>query len=182
MSYFTVVHIIVLIVVFLIFCVFLVQIFKIKDLKLAVGYLILNIFSMTCLGIFGMLLSDQSTKKAKVSNITYKRVFLNETIRIYGDITNIGSFGITACNIEIKLINAPAKFTQVDPDIFKTKSFLDDLLDKFHRKDKKKISVIKENFKIGRNLDAGRKQAFSVSLPFPAHFKDPKVHYTLSCH
>lgn len=182
MSYFTYIHIIILVVIFLIFCVFLVNIFKVKDIKLAIGYLFLNIFCMACLAIFGMLLADQSTKQAKVSNISYKRVFLNETIRIYGNIENIGSFGITACNIEIRLINAPTKFTKADPDIFKTKNFLDDLLDKLHRKERKRVSVIREDFKIGRNLNAGSKQSFSVSLPFPAHFVDPKVHYTLSCH
>lgn len=179
MEYFSLVHILVIIFILMLFFVFLFLASKIKDSKTALSYVILNAILMAVFLILGMLLSDQYTKKAQILNLKTTRVFMNETLRISGELLNIGGYDITFCNIKIKLVNSPTNLQDIDPDLFKPKTLWENF---FKPRKKSSVSTVETEHKVDGILKAGQKVPFSFSMTYPAKFKQPRIHHTISCH
>ncbi|PPB55594.1 hypothetical protein CDQ74_06460 [Campylobacter hyointestinalis subsp. hyointestinalis] len=177
MMYFTIFHIIALVVICVLFILFLILALKEERISVIISMVGLNIFVMTCLAIFAMLSIDQYTKKARIENLNYDRVLLNESMVFFGTIRNIGDYTITSCTLEMKLTNSPVEKGVLDGNIFKQKGFLDTLKSKPEAR-----SSVEMEFKIGTNLKPSESRAFSVSLPYPATFRTPTYHYKLYCH
>ncbi|RAZ48971.1 hypothetical protein CHL10071_07750 [Campylobacter hyointestinalis subsp. lawsonii] len=177
MMYFTIFHIIALVVIFVFFILFLILTLKEKRISVVISMVGLNIFVMTAIAIFSMLSIDQYTKKARIENLNYDRVLLNESIMFFGTIKNIGDYAIASCTLEIKLTNSPVEKGGLDGNLFKQKGFLDALKPKPETK-----SSVEKEFKIGTNLKPRESRAFSISLPYPATFRTPTYHYKLYCH
>lgn len=123
---------------------------------------------------------DEYTKVAKITNLEYKRVLINESMQFSGVISNVGGFDILYCSLNVRLTNSPSRLQALSPDLFKQEG---GFWKNFFKKQKQPIiSTVKEDFEIAQNLKANSARPFSVFVRYPTTFVDPKVNYTISCH
>lgn len=179
MQYFNVYHYIVIAIVFIIFTIFLFISIKNDKMQVVIGMIALNIVVMSCFLVFAMLLVDQYTKIAKITDLTYNRILQNEKIMFSGKITNVGDFIITGCTIEIKLINQPFTRENFNANLFKPKGFFDSLMS--NRKPETPSFKTKK-FTIANNLQPKENRPFSVYMDYPANFIKPTYHHKLHCY
>ena len=140
-------------------------------------------FLVTFFGaILGLVILEKYTKKAKILNVTQRRVLLNETLVLKGRVKNIGKFKINYCKLEIKLVNNglnEKKTQQKGTTFFKSGG-----LDVFGSKEKnKRPNTIKATKVIVKNgLLPGRSKNFSTVIPYPPYFRNTYLNYKLYCH
>ncbi len=169
---------------FLILFIFLV-ILSVKAAKDSVKLLLSMIFAsfiVTAFGaILGLVILEKYTKKAKLLDVTQRRVLINETLVLKGRVKNIGKFKINYCKLEIKLVNngwGGGGFT-------KGTFFKPGGLELFGSKDKKKKrpNVVKATrYIITDGLRPGEIKNFSAVIPYPPYFKNTYLNYKLYCH
>ncbi|MCK9257650.1 MAG: DUF2393 domain-containing protein [Sulfurospirillaceae bacterium] len=175
MGYFTILHILALLFFTILFIFLVVLIYKEKRPKVFWAMILVSFFVTIVLMFSSMLALDNYTKKAKVENLTQKRVLLTESIVFSGQIRNIGAFTIDRCFLEVKMVNDPLKSTGLTgTQIFRPRSGLE--LDR-----NKKPSTIVHNFLIAKTLKPNELRNFSVSMPYPPHFSSPSVSQKLKC-
>lgn len=176
MEYFTVVHIVFLIFYIILFVALAMLTMKETRPKIFWAMIFANALVMVTLSIFTMLVLDKYTKKARIENLTQKRVLRNETITFKGKIRNIGSFTIGKCVLEVKLVNNPTTSrTLGGSDLFKPSSGLDFL------SKNPKPSTVSKNFLIATSLKSKELRNFSVNMPFPPYFSKASTHQYLRC-
>jgi len=133
---------------------------------------------MFLLSIFSIYVLDKYTKIAILENIVQKKILVNESFAISGQIRNIGNFEIGKCILKVKIANNSIGNDSVDGSIFIFKSPLDNLF-----KHEKKITVdTTKEFVIAKNLYKNEMRNFTVFMRYPSSYSKPYTRYELSCH
>jgi len=128
------------------------------------------------LAIYGL---DKYTKVARLENVTQKKILINESFSISGQIRNIGNFTIGKCTLEVKISNGSLEVSSDGP-LFVPKS----VLDNFFKRDNSNINTIDttKTFVIAENLKEAEMHNFTVFMRYPPSFSKPYTRYELSCH
>ncbi|MDD3341982.1 MAG: DUF2393 family protein [Sulfurospirillaceae bacterium] len=177
---FTVLHWIALVVIGLLFILFLVLIFQNANEKFPLGAILTNILFVSIVTLFTFYALDKYTKVATLEHVIIKKILINESFSISGQIRNIGNFTIGACTLEVKLSNdSIGEGGTGGVPLFQPKSALDSFL-KWER-DTNTIETSK-TFVIAEDLYKGEMRNFSVYMRYPPSFAKPKVRYELFCH
>lgn len=133
---------------------------------------------MSILAVFSIYVLDKYTKIARLENIVQKKILVNESFAISGQIRNIGNFQIGKCVLEVKISNNSIERTGTDSAIFVPKSAFDGL---FNR-DKENVVETTKEFVIAENLHKGEMRNFTVFMRYPPSFSKPYTRYELFCH
>ena len=100
MTYFTLLHWILILIIFFIFALVLVLTIRNHDGKSSLlAPILANIFIMGIVAVFAIYGLDKYTKVARLENITQKKVLINESFSISGQIRNIGNSQISALRL-----------------------------------------------------------------------------------
>lgn len=123
---------------------------------------------------------DKYTKVARLENVVHKKVLINESFSIAGQIRNIGDFTIGKCSLEVKVSNDSLEKNNDGSALFVPKSALDNLF----KRDTQDINSLDttKNFIIAENLHKGEMRNFTVFMRYPPSFAKPSIRYELSCH
>ncbi len=179
MTYFTILHWITLIVFFLIFILLVIISKKETNPKIFWSMVFSSFLVVSTLSLFSMFVLDKYTKKAKLINVTHKRVLLNETIMFFGQVKNIGRFTIGHCKLEVKIVNNALNLNNLSGSTFYApRSGLKAL---FSSKEERPSTIIKD-FVIAKDLKPGEIKNFGVSMPYPPYFQKANIRYKLYCH
>jgi len=150
------------------------------NIKLLVS-MIFSSFLVTIFGaVLGLIILEKYTKKAVLQHVEERRVLLNETMVIKGQVKNIGKFKINYCKLEIKLVNN-GWGTKIKKGTF----FRSEGLEIFGSKSKKlkrPNTVEATRFIITDGLLPGQVKNFSTIIPYPPYFKNTYINYKLYCH
>jgi hypothetical protein len=180
MTYFTVLHWLALAIILILFILFLILTVRNHDGKSSLLPPILtNILAMSILGFFTFFILDKYTKVAELENIVQKKILVNESFAISGQVRNIGNFQIGRCSLEVKVSNGAIEKTGTDSAIFVPKSVFDTL---FKRSSDDIVVETTKTFTIAENLHAGEMRNFTVFMRYPPSFSKPYTRYELSCH
>jgi len=180
MTYFTILHWIAVSIIAVLFILFLVLTFQNRDEKSSLTAPILtNILAMSILTFFSIYVLDKYTKLAQLDNVIQKKMLVNESFAISGQIRNIGNFQIAQCTLEVKVSNSAIEKTGTDSAIFVPKSALDSL---FKRKDEDIGVETTKEFVIAEDLRPGELRNFTVFMRYPPSFSKPYTRYELFCH
>ncbi|NPA74004.1 MAG: DUF2393 domain-containing protein, partial [Epsilonproteobacteria bacterium] len=134
---------------------------------------------ISTLSVFSMFVLDKYTKKAKLLQISSKRILLNETIMFFGKVKNVGKFNIGKCKLEVKLVNNALNLKNISGSTFYSpRSGLKAILTTA----KSRPSTIIKEFTIAKNLKPKEIKSFSVSMPYPTYFQKANIRYKLYCH
>lgn len=136
-------------------------------------FFILGVFA-----IFAIYALDKYTKVARLENVVQKKVLINESFSITGQIRNIGKFKIGQCVLEIKVSNELTETTGGGSIVFAPKSAFDNL---FSKESIYSVDTIKE-FVIAENLYTGEMRNFTVFMRYPPSYAKPYTRYELFCH
>ena len=128
------------------------------------------------LSVFGL---DKYTKIAELENVVQKKILLNESFSISGQIRNVGGFEIGKCTLEVKLFNGSLERSN-ESISFAPKSIFDNFFSKDNSSDFK-VATTKE-FIIAEDLRSGEMRNFTVFIRYPASFSKPYSRYELFCH
>ncbi len=182
LPYFTVLHWLD-IAFFLILFIFL-AILSTKAAKNSVKLLLSMIFAsflVTTFGaVLGLVILEKYTKKAELLHVEQRRVLINETLVLKGEVKNIGKFKINYCKLEIKLVN-----NGWGGKIPKGTFFKPGGLKLFGSKQEKKQrpNVVKATkYIITDGLFPGQIKNFIAIIPYPPYFKNTYLSYKLYCH
>ena len=141
--------------------------------------MIFSSFLVTGLGaVITLFVIDKYTKNAKILSYTQKRNLANETIMFQGRIQNMGNFKIGYCTIEVKLSNNAMKMGRPKDAFFKPNTSLGS----FFSKKENHSAVVKEEFKVVKNLAAKKVKNFRIYMQYPPYMKAPGLKLTLTCH
>ncbi len=176
--YMTVVHWIVIAFFLLLFIALSLLSLREKKQKVMLS-MIFSSFLITLLGgVIAIFVVDKYTKQAKILSYTQKRNLANETIMFHGRIQNIGNFKIGYCTIEVKLSNNAMQMGRPKDSFFKPSTSLGPL---FSGKDLK-ANIVKEEFKVVKNLEPKKVKEFRIYMKYPPYMKAPGLKLTLNCH
>jgi len=151
-----------------------------KSTKLLLSMIIASFLVTTFGAVIGLVILEKYTKKAKLLNVTQRRVLINETLVLKGRVKNIGKFKINYCKLEVKLVNNGWGGGFTKGTFFKPGG-----LDFFGSKDKKdsRPNAVKATRVIIKDgLYPGEIKNFSVVVPYPPYFKNTYLNYKLYCH
>ncbi|MBV5278910.1 MAG: DUF2393 family protein [Campylobacteraceae bacterium] len=177
-THLTILHWIALFIIAILFILVLILTLRNNDGKFPLSAILTNIFAMTILTFFMFYGLDKFTKLAKLENVVQKKVLINESFSISGQIRNVGNFTIGQCTLEVK-ISSDSLERNSDGPLFLPKSVLDDLFKK--EAPANAIETTKE-FVIAEDLQAGEMRNFSVFMRYPPSFVKPYTRYELFCH
>jgi hypothetical protein len=177
MGYFTILHMFALLIFFVLFVLLVILTLRETRRKIFWSMIFSNVLVTVTLMVFSMLVLDKYTKKARVENLTQKRVLLTEKITFSGQIRNIGSFTIGRCVFEVKLVNNPISSGKLTgSQVFRPTSGL-----KYGPGNDGEASTVVQEFVIATDLNPDELRNFSVSMPYPSHFKSARTFQKLSC-
>jgi len=128
--------------------------------------------------VVSLYILDKYTKLARLENVVQKKILVNESFAISGQIRNIGNFKIGKCILEVKIANNSIGSGNVDGSIFIFKSPFDSL---FKRDKKITVDTTKE-FVIAENLYKDEMRNFTIFMRYPASYTKPYTRYELFCH
>ena len=138
-------------------------------------------FLVTAFGaILGLIILEKYTKKAILLNLTQRRVLINETLVLKGQVKNYGNFKINYCKLEIKLVNNGWGKGFQKGSFFKPGG-----LEVFGSKEKKneKPNVVKyTKIIIKDGIYPHQTKNFSVIVPYPPYFRNTYITQKLYCH
>ncbi len=178
--YFTLLHWLVLGIFILLFFLVILLILRNESEKSPLQAILVTLLVFILIAGFSLYSLDSYTKVARLDNVSQKKILLNESFVITGQIQNIGNFTIGTCRLEVKLSNNSFdKLGGTDAPLFVTKSILDGLF--------KKTPVANDiettkTFVIAEMLHKGEMRNFSISMRYPPSFSKPSLRYELSCH
>ena len=184
MGYFTIVHILALVIFFVLLVLMLYLSMKEKNLKIKLGMIFSSILIVVSLSIFSMFVLDKYTKKAKIYNITHKRILQNESIMFKGKVKNVGSFEIPQCKLKVKMVSGiMGGNTLKGSDVFNPQSGIKDWLTNLGGEDekKKKPTTIEKEFVVAKKLRPGRSKDFTVFFKYPPYFEKPYFKTEINC-
>lgn len=180
MTYFTIFHWFAMIVIVLIFILIVVLTVRNNDGKTSlIPPILASVFILSIFTIFAIYALDKYTKIARLENVVQKKVLINESFSISGQIRNIGKFKIGQCVLEVKMGNDSLEKIGADSAIFVPKSALDNLFN--WGEGVKSVDTIKE-FVIAENLHTGEVRNFTVFMRYPSSYAKPYTRYELFCH
>jgi len=178
-TYFTLLHWFIILLIFLIFSLVLVLTIRNHDGKSSLfAPIVANIFITTIIAFFAIYGLDKYTKVARLENITQKKVLINESFSISGQIRNIGNFQIGRCTLEVKISNELGDTAGSGSIVFEPKSAFDNL---FSKDSGNSVDTTKE-FVIAENLHKNEMRNFTVFMRYPPSFSKPYIRYELFCH
>lgn len=178
MTYFTLFHWIAIVIIALLFSLILWLTIHNNEGKSSLAPILANLFITVLFTSFIFYALDKYTKVARLENMVQKKVLINESFSISGQIRNIGQFEIAKCTLEVKIFNASLERIGANSAIFVPKSALQNL---FKRENNPIIETTKK-FVIAENLHKGEIRNFTVFMPYPPSFEKPYTRYELSCH
>ena len=181
MSYFTILHWIVLLILLVVFILFCVIALKQSSKKILFSMLFSNFIVVTLIAILAMLVLDKYTKKAELENITQKRILMTETFTLSGKIRNVGNFDIGKCKLKVKLVSNAMTGGNVQGSQIFTPSGLG-FFNFFGSKEDDRPTTVINEFIIAENFKRGELRNFTVAMPYPPYFQKPFMNYKLSCH
>lgn len=180
MTYFTILHWFCVIVFFLLFVLVVVLTVRNHDGKSSLYPPVLTAFFVTCIfGVFALYLLDKYTKIARLENVVQKKVLINESFSISGQIRNIGNFQIGQCVLEVKISNESLERSGTEGITFVPKSAFDNLFN--WGEESHTVETTKE-FVIAENLYKGEMRNFTIFMRYPAAYSRPYTRYELFCH
>ncbi|MDX9813911.1 MAG: DUF2393 family protein [Sulfurimonas sp.] len=144
------------------------------------------VFTNTLLAIIAAIVSiyivDSATKKAKIYNLSHKRILNTEQIVFSGMVQNSGKYTIGKAELEIKLLNKGQFKTDIKAgEVFKGDSFFGHVNNK-NNLSAKKPQHITQKFTIATELKAGELKHFTLYMPYPPYFSDFMEYYELKLH
>lgn len=180
MTYFTILHWIAVIVILLLFALIIVLTIRNHDGKSSlISPILATTFIMGIVLVFVIYGLDKYTKIARLENVVQKKMLINESFSISGQIRNTGNFIIGQCTLEVKVSNNSIEKTGTDSAIFVPKSAFDNLFN--WNENSFNVDTTKE-FVIAENLYPGEIRNFTVFMRYPASFAKPYTRYELFCH
>ncbi|AFL67520.1 DUF2393 domain-containing protein [Sulfurospirillum barnesii] len=178
MTYMTSLHWVALILTILLFSFILWLTMRYNEKQSLLAPILANIlitFLLTALIFYAL---DKYTKVARLENIVQKKVLINESFSISGQIRNTGKFTIGTCTLEVKIFNASLERIGTDSAIFVPKSAFQN----FFKRDATLVIETKKKFVIAENLAKGEIRNFTVFMPYPPSYEKPYTRYDLSCY
>lgn len=179
MTYFTVLHWFATLIVGVIFILSLVLVLRNSDEKFPLPTILTIAFISILIFLLSIFALDKYTKIAQLENVVQKKVLINESFSISGQIRNAGNFEIGKCTLEVKLFNDSLEKSG-DAPLFRPKSVFDGFFTIDSSSDFK-VDTTKE-FIIAENLRKGEMRNFTVFIRYPASFAKPYARYELFCH
>ncbi len=152
--------------------------FKNTERKALFAPIMANLLITSLLIAFTFYALDKYTKIARLENMVQKKVLINESFSISGQIRNIGKFTIGKCKLEVKIFNASLERIGTDSAIFVPKSAFEN----FFKRDQLPTIETTKTFLIAENLTEGEMRNFTVFMPYPPAFEKPYTRYELFCH
>lgn len=177
MNYFTIWHIVVLMCALLIFILISLLLYlnkdKIKNLYAFASLALLII----CVGSYAfMILLDDKLKTAIIVDVNTKRVYINETMVFKGNVKNTSRYHLSKCDIYIQMNSSPGKLQDISEHLTKKNDFFSFL----YKNEKENLKPVKSSVNV-YNIKPFEIRSFSVILPFPPNFTDPKFTYKVEC-
>ena len=180
MTYFTVLHWFAMIICILLFTLIVIITIRNHDGKSSLYAPILATFFIIFLfALFSIYGLDKYTKIARLENVVQKKVLINESFSISGQIRNIGNFQIGKCTLEVKISNESLERSGTEGISFVPKSALDNLFN--WGEESQTIDTTKE-FVIAENLYKGEMRNFTIFMRYPPSYGKPYTRYELFCH
>ena len=151
-----------------------------NSVKLLLSMIFASFLVTTFGAVLGLIILEKYTKQAVLLNVTQRRVLINETMVLKGQVKNIGKFKINYCKLDIKLVNngwgggftKGSFFKSGGLNIFGSKS-----------KEQQRPNVVKvTRYIITDGLFPGEIKNFSAIIPYPPYFKNTYLNYKLYCH
>jgi hypothetical protein len=146
--------------------------------KLMISMIFASFLVTVFLAVLGLMILEKYTKKAVLLNVEQRRVLINETLVLKGQVKNVGRFKINYCKLDIKLVNNGWGSGFKKGTFFKSAG-----LKIFGSKQKSRPNVIKvTKYVITNGLLPGEIKNFSVIIPYPPYFENTYLSYKLYCH
>jgi hypothetical protein len=174
----TTLHWIMLAIFVLLFFILVLLSAKEKDLKTLMSMIFSSLLLTVAGAVFSLYALDKYTKKGKLVSSSQKRDLSRESVIVKGKIKNIGNFKIGYCNVEVKISNDITSRRGRTKSYFTPSTSFGDM---FGSKDIKG-NILKEEYLAVENLNPKKSKTFTISVPFPPHFENPKYRYKLYCH
>lgn len=178
MTHFTVLHWLAIGVLTLLFTLVVVLILRTNDKQSALPAILTMLLFFVFIAFFALYILDKYTKLARLENVLQKKVLINESFSISGQIRNIGNFKIGACTLVVKISNGTIESSSDGP-LFVPKSALDNL---FKREASSSTIETTKSFVIAENFNKGELRNFTVFMRYPPSYSKPYTRYELSCH
>ena len=180
MTYFTIVHWLVLL-FFLALFILLVFISRKETRPNIFWSMVFASFLVTSTAaIFSMFVLDKYTKKGKLLSIDNHRILRTEEIVFKGKVANVGRFTIGRCKLTIKMINNPVESGRLSGSQIYKPSGLEVFKSKESRKERP--NTIEREFVVARYLKPRKVQPFTIRMHYPAYFSKTRLIYHLYCH
>ena len=178
MTYFTILHWLVLAIVSLFFILITILVLRNQQEKSPVSTLIVMFVLMVMVFVISIFGLDEYTKVARLENVSHQKVLINESLVYSGQIRNIGGFTIGKCKLEVEIFSdrvGEAGSTA----LFTPKSIFGDFFT--NTKENDENAPVSKTFVIAENLKKGELRNFSVSMRFPTGLKKPTIRHELTC-
>ncbi len=178
MIYMSFLHWIVVAVFVLLFLILVILSYKEKNRKTFFS-MVFSSFLLISMGIvFSLFALDKYTKKGKLLYSKQIRDYRKEIVKISGKIKNVGKIKIGYCKVEVRISNDITGMGGKRTSYFTPSQSLSDI---FGSKDVKS-NIITEDFLAVSDLEPKKSKNFSISMPFPPHFVNPKYKVKIFCH
>ena len=150
-----------------------------NNIKILLSMIFASFLVTTFGAILGIIILEKYTKQAILLNVSQRRVLINETMVLKGQVKNIGRFKINYCKLDIKLVNNGWGGGFTKGTFFKSGGF-----NLFGSKSKEeRPNVVKATrYIITDGLNPGEIKNFSAIIPYPPYFKNTYLNYKLYCH
>jgi len=178
MTYFTVLHWLALGVLSLLFTLVVILILRTNEKQSAFPTILTMLLFFIFVAFFALYILDKYTKIARLENVLQKKVLINESFSISGQIRNIGNFKIGACTLEVKISNGTIE-SNIGGPLFVPKSVFDNL---FKKEASANTIETTKSFVIAENLNKAEMRNFTVFMRYPPSYSKPYTRYELSCH
>ena len=148
--------------------------------KLLVSMIFASFLVTTFGAVLGIVILEKYTKIAVLKKVEERRVLINETMVIKGQVQNIGKFKINYCKLDVKLVNNGWGKKLPKGTFFKSGGLK--LFGSKEEKQSRPNVVYATRYIITDGLLPGEIKNFSVVIPYPPYFKNTYVRYKLYCH
>ena len=179
MTHFTVLHWLALLIIVVLFILVIILTLRNSDETFPLPTILTIAFVALLMFFLAIFALDKYTKVAQLENVVQKKILINESFSISGQIRNVGNFEIGKCTLEVKLFNESLE-KNGDTPLFRPKSVFDD----FFTKDSSSSFRVdtSKDFVIAENLQKGEMRNFAVFIRYPASYAKPYARYELFCH
>ncbi|NPA55051.1 MAG: DUF2393 domain-containing protein [Epsilonproteobacteria bacterium] len=181
MIYFTILHWLVLGFFVILFIILSILSAQAKSTNVVIS----GIFASFLVSVFGAGLSivvlEKYTKKGEIIKLKTRRILFNESLFVSGMIKNVGRYPFKYCKVSIKLINQDRK--RLKKANFFESAGLNIFGGKKEKKKARPNTIFKEKkFTFKPVLKPGYIYPFSMTLKYPAYFRDTLIIKKIYCH